>query len=179
MRKAWIKGWFLGAMLLLAGCGTGRLEDSLLACPRLSLPGDIADLTRYSDPEAPDLSNLLFEARIVAIEGPCRLARGSRAVEAAVSVRFVVERGPAARGQPVTLPWLVAIVGPNGEVRDRQLFRLPVAFPANVTRTTVSSPAVTLMFPAGAERPIQEETILVGFALDERELAFNRRRGPR
>jgi len=166
-----------GAAAVLLGCGGGRLEDALLACPRIALPPDIADLARYRDPSGPDLSNLVFQARITGIEGPCRAARGG--VEAAISVRFEVERGPAARGQAVQLPWLVAIVGPGGEVRDRQRFVLPVGFGANLTRAQVASPAITFSFPTQEGRRVQDETILVGFALDEAELALNRRRGPR
>jgi hypothetical protein len=167
-------------LLAVAGCGGGgRIEDALLACPRLSLPSDLADLSRYRDPSQPDLSNLVFDARIVAIEGPCRGARDGRSVEASISVRFAVDRGPASRGQPVQLPWLVAILGPDGQVRDRQRFVLPVAFPANVTRASLASQPVTLRFPTGDGRRVQDETILVGFALDEVELAWNRRRGPR
>lgn len=167
-------------LVALAGCGGGgRIEDALLACPRLSLPADLADLSRYRDPSQPDLSNLVFDARITAIEGPCRGTRDGRAVEAAISVRFAVDRGPAARGQVVQLPWLVAIVGPDGQVRDRQQFVLPIGFPANTTRATLASQPVTLRFPTGDGRRVQDETILVGFALDEGELAWNRRRGPR
>lgn len=169
------------ALLALAGCGGGggRLEDALLACPRLALPADLADLSRHRDPSAPDLSNLVFDARITAIEGPCRGSRDGRGVEAAISVRFAVERGPALRGAGVNVPWLVAIVGPDGQVRDRQSFVLPVPFPANQTRATLSSQPVTLRFPAVEGRRVQDETILVGFALDADELALNRRRGPR
>ncbi len=168
------------ALAGLAGCGGGgRIEDALLACPRLSLPADLADLSRHRDPSQPDLSNLVFDARIIAIEGPCRGSRDGRSVEAAISVRFTVERGPASRGQVVQLPWLVAIVGPDGQVRDRQRFVLPVGFPANLPRATVASQPVTLLFPTGQGRRVQDETILVGFALDESDLAWNRRRGPR
>lgn len=173
-----MRRWMVAATALaLAGCGGGRLEDRLVACPQLSLPADAADLTRYL-PNAPqDLSTLVLDARITAVDGSCRRGRRDQTVDATISVRMRVDRGPAATTRAAELPWFIAVVQ-GDEVLSRQGFVLPVAFAPNTTRAELATPAVEIAFPARQGRRIQDMRVLVGFRLSPEELALNRRRGP-
>ncbi|MBY0339092.1 MAG: hypothetical protein K2X11_20940 [Acetobacteraceae bacterium] len=166
-------------LLALAGCGGATVEDLLLACPQVSMPGDLRDLTLYRDGAVPDLTNLVLDARMVEARGPCSLGRRSQSVQVRLTVGFEVERGPAAQGRAAELPWLLALVSPEGEVVSRQTFRLPVVFAPNVTRANVSAPPIEVDFPARARTRIQDWRVVAGFQLDEAQLALNRRRGPR
>ncbi|WP_207537614.1 hypothetical protein [Sabulicella rubraurantiaca] len=173
-----MRQWMVAAVALaLAGCGSGRLEDRLVACPQLSLPADAADLTRYRPGAPPDLSTLVLDARITAVDGNCRRGRRDRSVDATVSVRMRVDRGPAATTRTAELPWFIAVVeGDN--VLSRQGFVLPVTFAPNTTRAELATPSIEIAFPVREGRRIQDLRILVGFRLSPEELALNRRRGP-
>lgn len=173
-------GVILAAALALAGCGTTRIEDLLIACPELSLPADTADLTRYRPDGPPDLSSMIMDARIIAIEGSCARGRRDRSVVARVAPRFSVERGPAAQTRAVELPWYLAVVEEGSDrIVSRATFRIPAAFPANTPRMNVSSSQIEIEFPLGEGRRVQDYRIMVGFMLSQEELALNRRRGPR
>ncbi|MDB5377748.1 MAG: hypothetical protein JWR00_2194, partial [Rubritepida sp.] len=45
MRLAYVAPLVLAAMGL-SGCQPGRIDDLLVSCPTLTLPADLADLTR-------------------------------------------------------------------------------------------------------------------------------------
>jgi hypothetical protein len=173
-------GIILAAALTLAGCGGTRIEDLLIACPELSLPADTADLTRYRPDGPPDLSAMIMDARVVAIEGSCVRGRRDRSVVARVAPRFSVERGPAAETRVVELPWYLAVIESGTDrIVSRATFRLPAAFPANTPRMDVRSSQIEIEFPVSEGRRVQDYRIMVGFMLTQEELALNRRRGPR
>lgn len=173
-------GVILAAALALAGCGSTRIEDLLIACPELSLPADTADLTRYRPDGPPDLSSMVMDARVIAIEGSCVRGSRDRSVIARVAPRFSVERGPAAQGRAVELPWYLAVVEDGTDrIVSRATFRIPATFPANTPRMNVSSSQIEIEFPLAEGRRVQDYRIMIGFLLTQEELALNRRRGPR
>lgn len=169
----------LVAFSLLA-CAPQRMDDLLVPCPTLVLPADLADLTRHLPGAQPDLSTLVLDARITAIDGTCRRGSRDRSIDATIAVRFQMDRGPAATGRAVQLPWILALLDARtDQVVSRQAFVMNGQFSVNTTRASVTSAPVEISFPVGAERRIQDYRVLVGFQLTEAELADNRRRGPR
>jgi len=168
------------AALVLAGCGPQRMEDLLVPCPTLVLPADVTDLTRHTPGAAPDLSSLVLDARVQAIEGTCRRGRGDRSIDSTVALRFTVDRGPAAVGRGFQVPWFIAVLdAQTNQVVTRQSFVMNGQFAVNTTRASLTSQPVDVSFPVGAERSIQDYRMLVGFLVTEEEVALNRRRGPR
>lgn len=173
-------GGMLAGLLALGACDTGRLDDRLVACPTVSLPAEVADLTRHRPGAPPDLSTLVLDARVAGIPATCRPGPRGQSVLASVSLRATAERGPAATGREAALPWFIAVLdGSTDEVLNRQAFLMPVVFPPNVARVTVTSPPVEISFATTGRRRVQDHRILVGFLVDEEEVALNRRRGPR
>ncbi len=172
-----------GLALGLAGCGGGGgRTDAPIACPNPAIPADAADLTRHEPGAAVrDLTTMVFDARLAGLSGSCRAARRGEAVELTLSPRFAVDRGAAARGRSVVLPWAVAVL--DGRTDDPlappRRFVDRVVFNPNEARATVTGQSVPILLPVGAERRIQDYRILVYFQLTEEELAMNRRRGPR
>lgn len=178
--SVWRSGLALLGVLVLAACGQPRIENMLIACPTLSLPADVADLSRHRPGLPPDLSTLVLDARIQALDGACRSGRRGESVSVSLATRFRVERGPASTERSVDLPWFIAVVE-NGTDRivNRQTFVQRVTFAPNTTQANVTSPRVELVFPLQAGRRIQDNRIMVGFLLTQEEVAFNRARGPR
>ncbi|WP_424814175.1 hypothetical protein [Roseococcus sp. YIM B11640] len=164
----------------LSGCSPQRIDDLLISCPTLTLPADVADLTRYTPGSPPDLSALVLDARITAVDGRCKRGRGDATVDAELSVRFQMDRGPAATTRAAQLPWFIAVLdAETDQVVNRMSFVLPAQFGANSSRGVVSSRPVDISFPVGQGRRAQDYKIMVGFQLTPEELALNRRRGPR
>ena len=163
-----------------AGCSSGGRLNAPIACPTPSIPADAADLTRYAPGPVRDLTTLVFDARMVGLQGSCRAGRGN-AVVMTVAASFTVERGAAAPGRRLDLPWSIAVLDgrtdqPLGPPRH---FLDTVTFGPNETRVSVASQNVDIDLPVSEERGVRDYRILVYFQLSQEELALNRRRGPR
>lgn len=172
----------LAAMMagLLAGCGGDQANLVPIACPQPGLLAEGANLTHYRPGPVQDLTTLEYDARLAGLNGECRPGRGDRSIEMLLSTRFTVDRGAAAEGRVVDLPWFVAVIDVRDErILSRQSFVERVSFARNETRTTGSSAPVALSLPVGEARRAQDYRILVSFELTPDELALNRRRGPR
>jgi len=178
MRLAYVAPLVLAAMGV-SGCQPTRIDDLLVSCPTLTLPSDLADLTRYRSDAPHDLSTVVLDARVTAVDANCRRGRRDQSVDATISMRFQMDRGPAAPSRVVQIPWFIALLDANSNIINRQTFILPAQFGPNTTRAAVSSQPVEISFPVGQERRAQDYRIMVGFQLTEDELALNRRRGPR
>ena len=166
--------------VVLSGCGGTQMDDLLVPCPSLVLPADVADLTRYQPGAQPDLSTLILDARVTAIDGSCRRGRRGQSIDSTIAVRFRMDRGPAAETRAVQLPWFIALLDARtDQVLTRQSFLMNGQFSANTTRADVVSQPVEITFPLAGGRRVQDYRVLVGFQLTEEEVALNRRRGPR
>jgi hypothetical protein len=168
------------AALALAGCGGGGNQQAaaLLACPTPGLLPDAVDLTRYRGGQG-DMTALMLDARITGIvNGRCTESRERRGISMQFSVALSVERGPAAEGRQAELPLVIAVLESGGQVLRRQVVTQVVSFPAS-GRANIASEAVELVLPVSQARRATDYQVVVGFLLNEQELAANRRRGPR
>jgi hypothetical protein len=173
----------LAAAALPAALGACSGGEALapIACPTPSIPSDAADLTRYRPGPVRDLTTLEFDAQMTGLQGGCRPGRDGRSIDLTLTLGFGVDRGAAAQGRAVELPWTVAVVDGRTEEplgRPRR-FVDTFVFAPNETRSAGSGQPVTISLPVGGERRAQDYRILVFFQLTEEELALNRRRGPR
>lgn len=171
-------GVFMAA-LALAGCGGGNQQAAaLLACPTPGLLPDAVDLTRYRGGQG-DMTALMVDARITGIVGGrCAESRERRGLSMQFSVALSAERGPAAEGPRAEIPLVIAVLDRDGQVLRRQVVTQQLSFPAT-GRANVASEPVELVLPVSATRRANDYQVVVGFLLNEQELATNRRRGPR
>jgi len=167
------------AALALAGCGGGNQQAAaLLACPTPGLLRDAVDLTRYRGGQG-DMTALMVDARITGIvNGRCAESRERRGLSMQFSVALTAERGPAAEARQAELPLVIAVLDRDGQVLRRQVVTQLVSFPAT-GRAQIASEPVELVLPVTASRRAGDYQVVVGFLLNEQELAANRRRGPR
>jgi hypothetical protein len=168
------------AATLLAACADTTARAPI-ACPRPSIPADAADLTRYRPGAVRDLTTLEFDARLNGLEGGCRPGRREEGVVMEVTPNFIVDRGAAAEGRAVDLPWSVAVIDDRtGEPLGRpQRFRDTAVFRPNETRAGFNGQTVSINLPVSESRRATDYRVLVFMQLTEEELALNRRRGPR
>lgn len=184
----------LGAALL-AGCGDSplvrsqetafapggtpivRRELAVARCPQVAILGDAADITRFRPGGGADLTNVTLDGRIAAVNGRCDTTRQGMSIDLAMTLDF--ERGPAAPGRAETVPYFIAVTDQQQNILSKQVFTARAEFPRGQNRIRLSDEGGRLVLPVTAERPSWNYAILVGFQLDEGELAYNRRRGPR
>ncbi|MBL6455710.1 hypothetical protein JMJ55_10270 [Belnapia sp. T6] len=181
MRKRVVLPAVLLAALTVQGCGGGGFATRLpTACPSPGILAEGADLTRYRPGGPQDLTTLEFDARLRGLNGGCAAGRGDRSIEMTLTAAFDVERGAAAEGRSVDLPWFVAVIDRRDEtILQRQAFVERATFGRNETRANLQSEPVQLSLPVSESRSAGDYRILVSFQLTEADLALNRRRGPR
>jgi hypothetical protein len=164
----------LPALLLsLFGCGPSRNEFAPV-CPTARLIPTLADMTRYAGKgPSHDLTDMIIQARVVAVNGNCSAGDDKSVLPAKVQVTIAVQRGPAMRGREADVPVFLAVT--EGEVvRDKQVFPVHVVFPPNVDRLTMTSPEIDLGLPVSPTKSGASYGIIAGFQLTPDELAANR-----
>ncbi len=167
----------LGVCIALAGC-VGAVSDRFPpACPHAGILADAADLTRYRQgASGHDLTDMVLDGRITGVAGNC--TRDGRLTDVTVAVSMQLSRGPAAGRRRAEVPFFVA-VSRNGEVLDKQIYRVVPGFAPNADSTRLTSDPVTLALPTSSSQRGSSFDVVVGFQLTPEEVAFNRRRGPR
>jgi hypothetical protein len=118
-----------------------------------------------------------LHARIVGIQGSCREGDQKNRLAVTVSVGIELNRGPAMQGRETEVPVFVAVT--EGEtILDKRAVRMPVVFPSNVDRVTLSPGEVNLLLPVSSTKSGAAYTILAGFQLTPDQMAQTRSRTP-
>ncbi len=166
---------FLPILLLpLFGCGPGRNEFAPL-CPTARLIPALADVTRYAGQgRAHDVTDLILQARVVAVNGSCQAGDDKSVLPAKVQVTLSVQRGPAMQGHEADIPVFLAVTE-GDTVRDKKIFAVHLVFPPNVDRVTITSPEIDLDLPISPKKSGAAYGVITGFQLTPDELAANRR----
>jgi hypothetical protein len=160
-------------VLPLFGCGPAQNEFAPL-CPSAQLIPALSDVTRYAGPgPAHDVTDLVFQGRVVAVSGSCSAGDDKSVLPAKVKVSISVRRGPAMKGRAADVPVFLAVMEGN-TVRDKQVFPLHIAFPPNVEQFTITSPEIDLNLPVSVKKSGAAYDVIAGFQLSPEELAANR-----
>lgn len=166
------------AILVFAvtACTVFQAEEPPPACPRISILGDAATLTRFRPGPGRDLTDVLYEGVVTGVNGSCAYADdGKRALSMKVSLVIEAARGPAMRDGRAAFPYFVGITDLSRNVLNKQRFSVTVVFPGNRTRLVVTDNPVALEIPVKAGRGGQDFEVFVGFQLSRPELEYNRR----
>lgn len=141
--------------------------------------GDAVDLTRFRAGSRPDLSTMEVDARLTGVQARCAYAPRNAGVDITLYVQVAAERGPAATGRSVEVPYFIAVTERNeGAILNRGTDTVSVAFPPNSNVTAAAGEEMTIRLP-GDPNVSATRQILIGFVLTPDEVALNRRRGPR
>ena len=165
---------FLPILLLpISGCGPDRNSFAPL-CPTARLIPALADVTRYAGPgPAHDVTDLIFQARVVAVNGSCEAGGEKSVLPAKVQVTLALQRGPAMQGREADVPVFLAVTE-GDDIRDKKVFAVHLTFPPNVDRMTITSPEIDLDLPVSANKSGAAYGVITGFQLTPDELAVNR-----
>ena len=168
----------LAVSALLSGCGPDK-DEFAPPCPRPIMVRGLEDLNHYKSDGSRDLTDLVVQGRLTAIGGSCKFTeKRSTTVETTVSVAAEFRRGPAMQGRTLTVPVFIAVT--EGEaVLDKQVFQVPVEFPANVDHIVLTSPEVRMVLPTTPTKSPAAFGIVAGFQLTPAEVEANRQQAGR
>jgi hypothetical protein len=169
-----LRACLLALVLPLFGCGPGR-SDFAPVCPTARLIPSLGDLSRYAGPgPAHDLTDLIVQARVVAVDGKCQFGDDKSTLATTVQISISMQRGPAMHGREADVPVFLAVT--EGEtVRDKKVYPVHVVFPPNVDRLMISSGDIDLRLPVSPAKSGAFYGIIAGFQLSPDELTTNRR----
>jgi|APCry1669190156_1035279.scaffolds.fasta_scaffold92728_1 hypothetical protein len=162
---------------LLCACGPSRNQFAP-SCPTPKLIPPLADVTSYNNPgPAHDITNLVFHARIMSINGSCKAGDKPDELAGSVQIGVAIQRGPAMVGRSIEVPIFLAIT--IGEtVRDKQIFPVVMVFPSNVDQLNLVSPPIDLALPIGGGVTGASYTIIAGFQAPPDEFTANQSSPP-
>jgi len=152
-------------------------------CPRVSVLGDAARLTRFAEGPGRDLTDVAYEAEMTNVFSGCEHVvdddSGQTVVVIAVAPVVSAVRGPANRDHEARFDYFVTVVGPDNAILNKETFGLTVQFPGNRTRVRFrdDDPPVTIDLPLSGDVSATGYRLFVGFQLTPDELGYNRRRG--
>jgi len=164
----------VGALLMLSGCGVFDREVKP-PCPRVGILGDAATMIQFRPGAGRDLTDVEFEAEIIGFTGDCEFRNRNAQAVVTVNVQIVGARGPAAKGDSMTVPFFVAIVDRDQRILARETFASKIDFPAGRRRAGVAE-EMEQKIPIPADRRSSDFEILIGLQLGQAQLDYNRQK---
>jgi hypothetical protein len=146
------------------------------ACPRASIIGEGASVTKFREGTGRDLTDVVAQAQIVDVAVECDYDR--RGVDVALQVAIAATRGPADRSRVAEFDYFVAVADPQRNILAKEVFRVQFKFAPNEQRVgTVDE--IEPRIPLKSRADGVEYQIIVGFQLTPEEIEWNRTRKPR
>ena len=160
-------------LLPLAGCEPDDPNTFAPACAPVGILAEAADYADYGGAAVPDLSRLVSHGSITGVSGNCRNAAGGTLLHTVVQVQMAIDRGPAAAGGSLAVPYFIAVTR-DGAVISKQSLSAVAQFPNNGDKVALQTDAVALDLPATRSQPGSSFRIEVGFQLTPQQLDDNR-----
>ncbi len=167
----------------LAACETMGITKSVdPVCPDLRIDRDTAQMTVF-DGSGQDLTDALFEARILDVVGDCAYEENDDAPGGVVTVEFNVlfgiSRGPALEGRDGHFTYFVALPGFYPAAQAKQALAVDFRFPENnAPAIQVRDEVVRIDIPVDSPKAGERTPVYIGFQLTRDQLDYNRA-GPR
>ncbi|HEX3364431.1 Tat pathway signal sequence domain protein [Phenylobacterium sp.] len=156
--------------------------DSKAALPALKNSGPcpfvktLYDASRYVEfKDAREASaNVGFSGEIQGISAGCEY-KDDEPIKVTMDILFELGKGPQATGSTKTYHYWIAITDRNREVITRQMFDLPVTFPAGKDRVYMNDAINQIVIPRGTNTTSGANfEVLVGFDVTPQMAEFNR-----
>lgn len=164
----------LGGALLLSGCVDNTPSQSV-PCPAVKVIQDAAFMTRFAG-ESEDLAETSFEARIAKSSNWCKYLYSDEGnkTQTFLTVTFAASRGPRNAESAAKFNYFVRVTGPGGAQLQSQTLDVEIPFTASKVQGTLTD-EVEVLVPIKQGENGDFYRIYVGLAVNEKELAYNRR----
>ena len=164
--------------LLVLGSCASKEDIAAYPCPVVSSVRELSYVTKFAG-DSQDLSDTLYEAKVDAVLPASNCvyqedSEGNRAIVYDIRVQFLAQRGPKDREALAKFDYFMAITGPGGQPIAREVFPTEIVFEDNATQAiTVEELQPRIPLKEGENGDYYR--IYVGFLLNEKELAYNRK----
>jgi hypothetical protein len=152
---------FAAVALLASGCTFLDATPSL-ECPAILLDDVTSTVTVFSR-EGRDLTDQMYAAKITGYRGTCRY--DSEGVDISMFPEFEVERGASFDPSAAQLQYYVAVPRYFPRPEGKQVFKMDVGFPANVSRVYLRDSEVVLRLPITPNMNPKDFDVHIGFQL--------------
>lgn len=161
---------------LLAFLGLGSLAACSTPPPLVTNCPDVAVLAQGSSltaflPGRQDVASEIAEARITGVAGSCAEVKDKKLLRVAFRAGFAATKGPAATGQPLTLPYLVSVSRGNDLLSEAH-GSVTLKFKGNDLSASAVTKPIKFDFPNTPDTAGLD--VLVSFHLTPEQLAYNR-----
>jgi hypothetical protein len=179
MKISTIVGKYIGRLALLGVAAISLASCSLFApaqlkvCPKVSLLNEAALVTRYREGPGRDLTDVIYEAKVLDINWSCKFSDGQVRVQAVIDI--VAQRGPASTGGNAQVPFFVGIIDAGQNIIAKKNFASEIEFREGRRRAGVREEIEQIVFLKKGEDAADYE-IIVGLQLTEQQLKQNRGR---
>lgn len=178
----------LAALVLLSGCESVKRSWNDMEWPSFGSKSKAAAPQAANCPEVgtmPDLGRLtqirdnqvLSETVLESVKPSC--TDGTNQTTVRLAIGFKGKLGPAGVKEATTeatysLPYLVAVVNPKGDIISKDVFAINMVYKAGQTDIAFNDLLEQIIPLQTGEKP-SDYKILVGFQLDDQQLEYNRK----
>ena len=116
-------------LVVLAGCNP--FADDPPPCPRVSVLKQTSQLTLYGEGPGRDAANVAFEVELRDVASDCDHSIDDEeggGIEMELALPIYATRGPAAETDRVSVPFFVAIAGPDRQIVAKEVFTAEIVF---------------------------------------------------
>jgi hypothetical protein len=161
-----------GVAALLAACAT---DKPVPPCPPVRIDDMTAALTKFRDDRGRDLTDVVYEVRVVGYKGFCKFDKKGRGVDVSMDLVLDVASGPAATSEDITIPYFVALPQFFPQPEGKRVFEVHHHLqPGAGRRARIEEHDVHTYIPLKKEEPAAAFDVYVGLQLTPEELQYNR-----
>ena len=161
-----------GSGLLLMACGILAPGQAKI-CPSVSLLKEAETITRYRKGTGRDLTDVLYEAKVLDIKSSCKYLNERVRMEAIIDI--VAKIGPASKGSSAQVPFFVAIIDSKKNIIAKRTFVSEAEFINGRRRAGVREEIDQILYLKKGEIGSDYE-VVVGLQLTKNQLQHNRGR---
>jgi hypothetical protein len=142
-------------------------------CPFVKTLYDASRYVEFKDAKEAS-ANVAFSGEIQSISAGCQY-KDDQPIQVTMEILFELGKGPQAQGSTKTYRYWVAVTDRNRDVIAKQVFDLPVTFPAGKDRVYTTDKVAQITIPRGAITTSGANfEVLVGFDVTPAMAEFNR-----
>ncbi len=160
--------------LISAGCGSVFDRKPPPKCPPIFILKDAGSLTRYKPGTGKDITDVLFQGKIIDFRGVCDYNKERTTVKIDLNLAFELSRGPANRDRKAAFQYFVAIPRFHPAPQGRNTFSIVAEFAGPATRLRTNDD-IQMVIPLDPKVRHDDYAIYLGFQLTREELKDNRR----
>ena len=143
-------------------------------CPSVQIIDELNHLAQYQNFENPTPATSISSIDIENVKSACVIEE--KAVAMNIDITFLGAVGPKGRVKSsdtanFSYPYFVAVTDPNGNILAKEIFAASVTYSAGQDQIKQIE-TINQLLPKAPE--VADYNILLGFQLDEKQLAYNR-----